>query len=100
MLSEKRKFLSRFFQEPFAASVPSLHVLDKTVTIFSRTFYIAIRIFLRIIIGKKKRETIKFYHKLYYRDTISFSFYLFMFCYRVIKLLRLGNPSLIKIHVP
>jgi FkbM family methyltransferase len=100
MLSGKSKRnLSWFFQEPYA-NVPSIRMIDKIMSFLSRILITFLRIFLRIALGKRKRETIKFYHKLYHRANISFSFYLFMFLYKVIRVLRLGNPSLIKIHVP
>ena len=102
MLTEKRKRTSPwFFQEPFANTIPSARILDRTVSFLSRIFITIVRIFLRIILGKRKRETLNFYQKLYHRVSIniSFSFYLFMFFYKVVRLLRLGNPSIIKIHV-
>ena len=53
-----------------------------------------------MLIGKKKRDKLDFYHKLYHKTNISFSFYSFLFFYKIIRFLRLGNPLLVKINVP
>ncbi|HEX7258029.1 MAG TPA: FkbM family methyltransferase, partial [Nitrososphaeraceae archaeon] len=100
MSSKKKSLLSRLLAEPSAYAIPSIRILDKALIIFSRVFYIAIRIFLTLILGKRKREKSQFYHKLHVRVNISFSFYFFMFLYKMIRMLRLGNPSLVKIIVP
>jgi FkbM family methyltransferase len=88
--------------EPFAYAIPSIRLLDKALSFLSRAFYIILRIFLRTILGKTKRETLQFYHKLCFRLSlnISFSFYFFMFLYKIIRVIRLGKPSLVKISVP
>jgi FkbM family methyltransferase len=100
MSSKKKSLLSRLLAEPSAYAIPSIRILDKALIIFSRVFYIAIRIFLILILGKRKREKSQFYHKLHVRVNISFSFYFFMFIYKIMRMLRLGNPSLVKISVP
>src|SRR5215216_7466644 len=100
MSSKKKSLLSRLLAEPSAFAIPSMRILDKALIILSRVFYIIIRIFLRLILGKRKREKSQFYHKLRYRLNISFSFYFFMFLYKVVRMLRLGNPLLVKIYVP
>ncbi|HEX7258644.1 MAG TPA: FkbM family methyltransferase [Nitrososphaeraceae archaeon] len=99
--SNKKKSISSWLlAEPFAYTISSLRILDKASSILSRVFLIGIRIFLRLILGKRKREKLQFYHRLYFRINISFSFYLFMFLYKIIGILRLGNPSFVKINVP
>src|SRR5215208_1539660 len=100
MSSKKKSLLSRLLAEPSAFAIPSMRILDKALIILSRVFYISIRIFLRIILGKRKREKSQFYHKLGIHLNISFSFYFFMFLYKIISMFRLGNPSLVKIIVP
>src|SRR5215211_4165038 len=100
MSSKKKSLLSRLLAEPSAFAIPSMRILDKALIILSRVFYIIIRIFLRLILGKRKREKSQFYHKLHVRVNISFSFYFFMFLYKVVRMLRLGNPLLVKIYVP
>jgi FkbM family methyltransferase len=100
MSSKKKSLLSRLLAEPSAYVIPSIRILDKTLIILSRVFYAAIIILLKIFLGKRKREKSQFYHKLCVRLNISFSFYFFMFLYKIIRILRLGNPSLVKIIVP
>ena len=94
-MSIKRK-LSWLLAEPSAYTIPSIKVVDRALILLSRIFYVAIRIFL----GKRKREKSQFYQKLCFRLNISFSFYFFMFLYRIIRIFRLGNPSIVKIIVP
>jgi len=99
---EKNTILSWLLAEPSAYAIPSIRIVDRTLIILSRIFYGVIRIFLKIILGKNKREKTKFYHKLSVciRYKISFSFYFFMFIYKIIKKLKLGNQSVVKIIVP
>jgi FkbM family methyltransferase len=104
-LSSKKKLLfssTWLFAEPSAYAIPSIRILDRALIILSRIFYIAIRIFLRIILGKRKREKSQFYQKLsvIVHHKISFSFYFFMFLYNTIRIFRIGNPTLVKIIVP
>lgn len=101
MSSKKKKsLLSWLLTEPSAYAIPSIRILDKALNILSKIFYIPIRIFLRIILGKRKREKSQFYQKLRFRLKISFSFYFFMFLYKIIRMLKLGNPLFVKIIVP
>jgi FkbM family methyltransferase len=98
--SKKKSLLSWLLAEPSAYTIPSIRILDRALIILSRICYIAIRIFLRIILGKRKRGKSQFYHRLGVSLNVSFSFYLFMFFFKVIKILRIGDPSLVKIIVP
>ena len=66
MSSKKKSLLSQLLAEPSAYAIPSIRILDKALIILSRVFFIAIRIFLRLILGKK-REKSQFYHKLSFR---------------------------------
>jgi FkbM family methyltransferase len=91
--------------EPYAYAIPSIRTMDKIINIFSRfiyiSLYISLRLFLRIILGKNRRDKkIQFYHKLRPKANVSFSFYMFMYLYKLIRFLRLGNPLLIKIDIP
>ena len=88
------------FEEPVANTIPSLYVLDKVMSFFMKIIYIILRILFRLILGKTRRENSQIYRKLSSTVNVNFSFYLFMFFYKIIRLLRLGNPSLIKIYVP
>jgi len=67
MSSKKKSLLSQLLAEPSAYAIPSIRILDKALIILSRVFFIAIRIFLRLILGKIKREKSQFYHKLSFR---------------------------------
>jgi FkbM family methyltransferase len=101
MKLKRKLLLSWLLAEPSAYTIPSIRIVDKILIILSRIFYIAIRIFLKIILGKR-REKSQFYHKLSMRVSrkISFSFYFFMFLYKIIRIFGLGNPTLVKIIVP
>jgi hypothetical protein len=100
MNSKKKSLLSKLFAEPSAYAIPSIKMLDRVLIILSRIFNIAIRIFLKLILGKRKIAKLQFYHKISVSMNISFSFYFFMFIYKMISIFRLGNPSLVKIIVP
>ena len=95
-----KKLTNWLFEGPVANTIPSLHALDKVMNLFIKIIYIIFRILFIITLGKKRRENSQFYNKLRYRLNISFSFYFFMFLYKIIGILRLGNPSLVKIYVP
>ncbi|MGI9011695.1 MAG: FkbM family methyltransferase [Nitrososphaeraceae archaeon] len=86
-------------EEPQAKTIPSLSLFDKAITLLSKLSYISIRIFLRIVIGKEKREKLGFY-RARINFSVTYSFYLFMYFYKTVRLLRLGNPTLIKLYVP
>ena len=94
-----KKILS-WLLEPPLATIPSLYILDKILNILSKISYIALRIFLRIIIGKDRREKLNFCKRTKSSFYVNFSFYLIIYFYKIIRLLRLGNPTLIKIYVP
>jgi FkbM family methyltransferase len=98
--NNKKSLSSWLIAEPFAYATPFIRSLDRILNFLSRIVYIIIRIFLRIILGKRKREKLQFYHKLGFRLNVSPSFYLFMFLYKIIGILRVGNPLLVKINVP
>jgi FkbM family methyltransferase len=86
--------------EPNAYVIPSIKPIDRLVILVSRLSYISLRILLRIVIGKKKREKINSYHRLKYENTtISGSFYLYMYLYRFVRFLKLGNPKFVKLNV-
>jgi len=88
------------FEAPIANTIPSLYALDIVMNFLMKINYIITRIVFRIALGKKRRENSRFYRNLSYKDYVSFSFYLFIFLYKIIRFLRLGNQSFIKIYVP
>ena len=95
-----KKTFSWLFAEPFAYTIPSIHILDKSTSILTRIFYIAIRILLRLCIGKDRRDKLKFYDRLRRNANVSLSFYFFIFIYKISKFFRLGNHSFVKLKVP
>src|SRR5215218_977811 len=95
-----KKLTNWLFEGPIANTIPSLYALDKVMNLFIKIIYIILRILFIITLGKKRRENSQFYNRLHVRVNISFSFYFFMFLYKVVRILRLGNPSLVKIIVP
>jgi FkbM family methyltransferase len=94
-----KKILS-WLLEPPLATIPSLYILDNLFNFLSKISYIALRIFLRIIIGKDKREKLHFCKRTKTSFYVNFSFYLVIYFYKIIRMLRIGNPTLIKIYVP
>jgi FkbM family methyltransferase len=98
--AKMKKVIHWLGQEPLANTIPSFYI-DKIINIIVKLFYLSIRILLRITLGKKRREQNRFCRKVgYYTVNVSPSFTLCMYLYRVIRLLKLGNPSLIKLYVP
>ena len=95
-----KKLTNWLFEGPVANTIPSLYALDEVMNLFIKINYIILRILFIITLGKRRRENSQFYNKLRYRLNINFSFYFFMFLYKLIRILRLGNPSLVKIYVP
>jgi hypothetical protein len=95
-----KKLTNWLFEGPVSNTIPSLYALDKVMNLFIKIIYIIFWILFIITLEKKRRENSQFYNKLRYRLNISFSFYFFMFLYKIIRILRLGNPSLVKIYVP
>jgi FkbM family methyltransferase len=102
MITAKRnskQIISWLLEQPLAI-IPSLYILDKILNILSKISYIGLRIFLRIIIGKDKRDKLYFGKKTQISFSVNFSFYLVIYFYKIIRLLRIGNPTHIKIYVP
>jgi|SRR5688572_12724575 len=95
-----KKLSNWLFEGPVANTIPSLYALDKVMNLFIKIIYIILRILFIVTLGKKRRENSQFYIKFGSIVNINFSFYLFMFLYKVIRLLRLGNPNLITLYVP
>jgi FkbM family methyltransferase len=75
--------------------------LDRCILSFSKTIYLFERVLLRISLGKKRRDKLcsegRFQN---FNDYLSPTFFMFVHLCKVIKLLRLGNPTLLKINVP
>src|SRR5215203_1695447 len=99
IMEKAKKTLSWLFEKPLANTMPSLYVLDRAMIVLFKTTFIIIRIFSKITLQKNKMTFFQFQRKCHINADVNFSFYLFMFIYKLINTLRLGNPSLIKIHV-
>ena len=95
-----KKLSNWLFEGPVANTIPSLYALDKVMNLFIKIIYIILRILSKVTLGKKRRENSQFYRKLSSTVNVNFSFYLFMFFYKIIRFLKLGNPNLIIIYVP
>ena len=90
------KVTSWLLSEPLGGVNPSF---DKYASFFFKTFYLLIRIFFRIIMGKEKRSRSAFFNRIYIPPTFSPSFLLLMYLYKIKKVLKIGNQKLIEIHV-
>jgi FkbM family methyltransferase len=80
-----------------------LPALDKCILFFLKIIYLGLRIVLRLVLGKKRRDRLYVEKGINYVwiDYLNPSFYLLKLFYKCIKFLRLGNsPALIKICVP
>ncbi len=95
-----KRSLSWLFEKPLANTIPSLYVLDRAMIILLKTTFIIVRIFSKLTFQKNKITYFQFQTKCHINTDVNFSFYLFIFFYKFINTLRLGNPNLIKIYVP
>jgi FkbM family methyltransferase len=80
-----------------------LPTLDKWILFLLKIIYLGLRIVLRLVLGKKRRDRLYIERGINYVwiDYLNPSFYLLKLFYKSIKFLRLGNsPVLIKIRVP
>jgi FkbM family methyltransferase len=96
----KSTTLSWLLSDPPAHTIPSIKIIDKIMNFFGRSGYLFVRYSLTLLLGKKKRDRLDFYLKLNYRTNISFSFYLYIFLYKIARGLKISNLSLVKIDVP
>jgi FkbM family methyltransferase len=99
IMEKAKKNLAWLFEKPLANTIPSFYLLDRVMVTLFKTSFIMMRIFSRIIFQKNKMNYYQFQTKFHINTDINFSFYLFIFFYKFIQFLRLGNPSLIKIYV-
>ena len=95
-----KRTLSWLFEKPLANTIPSLYILDRAIITLLKTIFILIRILSKITFQKNKMTYFQFQRKCHINTDVNFSFYLFIFIYKLINILKLGNPSLIKIYVP
>jgi FkbM family methyltransferase len=95
-----KRTLSWLAEKPLAKTIPSLFVLDRAMITLFKTTFIIMRIFSKITFQKNKMTYFQFQTKCHINTDVNFSFYFFIFFYKLITILRLGNPNLIKIYVP
>jgi hypothetical protein len=81
-------------------------ILDKVVVLLLKITYLlsylALRLSLRIALGRKRRDRV-FSEKglaFNYEFDVIVSFYMVKSLYSIIKFLKLANPCLIKLNVP
>ena len=67
-----------------------VRTIDKCILFFLKIVYLALRILLRIILGRKRRD------KIFIERGFDFN----TFLYKVFKILGIGNSMLLKISVP
>ena len=74
---------------------------DIFVLFILRVFYLATRISLKVVLGKRRRDKLYTKGKLsYFHDDFSASFLALMYISHIKKFLRLGNILLLKLSVP
>jgi FkbM family methyltransferase len=93
-----REWTSWLLREPIGV-VPEPE-FDKCVLFLLKIFYLSLRLLLRIVVGKKKRNKLFTEHKLYFNDNLSPSLSLLTCLFKAIKFLQLDHRMLIKIKVP
>jgi FkbM family methyltransferase len=71
---------------------------DRCTLAILKVPYLSIRILLRLVLGKRRRDLLKFYRSLYVHDNIVPSYHLIKFLYKSMKFFRLGNPRLMKVY--
>ncbi|MDQ4073334.1 MAG: FkbM family methyltransferase [Thermoproteota archaeon] len=86
------------FKKPDGGVIPSF---DRFALVFTKIFYLIVRVLFRVIFGKNKRNHSSFFQKLYVGASFSPSFLLTMYFYKIKKSLGLGgDKQLIQIKVP
>ncbi len=74
---------------------------DIFILFILRVFYLATRISLKVVLGKRRRDKLYTKGKLsYFNDDFSASFLALMYISHIKKFLRLGNILLLKLSVP
>jgi FkbM family methyltransferase len=74
----------------FIKNSEGITILDKCILFILKIIYLGLRILLRLVLGKKRRD------RLYVERGLDFG----VFWYKSFKVLRPGNSSLLKFRVP
>jgi FkbM family methyltransferase len=94
-------------REPKESVMP---MFDRLTLSILKVSYLSIRLLLRLVLGKRRRDRSKFYRRLYLGDNALYkrlcadynniipSYNAAKFFYKSMKFLKLGNPSLLKVY--
>jgi FkbM family methyltransferase len=75
-----------------------LPAYDRCILPMLRARYLFFRILFRLCLGKRRRDQSQFFRRIIVGDYTVPSFGLIKFLYRSMKYLKLGNPTLLKVH--
>lgn len=92
MANDIRSWLTR---EPKESVMP---LFDRCTLLILKAGYICIRILFRLCLGKRRRNQLQLYRRLYVDDNIIPSYNVIKFFYKSMRFLRLGNPALLKVY--
>ncbi|MBD0359293.1 MAG: hypothetical protein ICV56_01090, partial [Nitrososphaeraceae archaeon] len=82
-------------REPKESVMP---LFDRCILLILKAGYICIRILFRLCLGKRRRNQLQLYRRLYVHDNIIPSYNVIKFFYKSVKSLGLGNPRLLKVY--
>ena len=91
------KLSSWLLKEPTGGVILSL---DKCILFFFKIIYLFVRVSSKIVLGKKRRDRSVFLSKFRIAEYDSPSFLMLMYLYKIARVLKLGNPKILKINVP
>ncbi len=81
--------------EPTESVMPTL---DKCLLPTLKIGYLSLRILLRLCLGKRRRDRIQFYRRLYVGDHTIPSYDITKFYYKSMTYFKMGTPALLKVH--
>ena len=82
-------------REPPESAMPTF---DRCTLPILKVGYICIRILFRLCLGKRRRNQSQLYRRLYVGDNTIPSYDVIKFFYKSMKLLKLGNPRLLRVY--
>jgi FkbM family methyltransferase len=83
-------------KEPTESVIPTF---DRLTLPILKMGHLLIRISLRLLLGKRRRDASLFYRRFYIGDYTIPSYTMIKFFYKSTKFLKLGNPRLLKVYV-
>jgi FkbM family methyltransferase len=87
--------ISWLTREPNESVMP---MFDRCTLPILKVPYLSIRLLLRLVLGKRRRDRSKFYRRLYVDDNTIPSYNVVKFFYKSMNFLKLGNPRLLKVY--